>query len=77
LSYAQHAKTPTLLMAGESDSRTPISETLQMYGALKLAGCEAELLRFPGTAHSTNAMRPSLFAAEVAAIIGWFDRFRG
>ena len=77
LSHAQDAKTPTLLMAGESDSRTPISETLQMYAALKLAGCEAELLRFPGTAHSTNAMRPSLFAAEVAAIIGWFDRHRG
>jgi dipeptidyl aminopeptidase/acylaminoacyl peptidase len=77
LSHAQHAKTPTLLMAGESDSRTPISETLQMYAALKLAGCEAELLRFPGTAHSTNTMRPSLFAAEVAATIGWFDRFRG
>ncbi len=76
LSFAQDAKTPTLLMAGESDSRTPISETLQMYAALKLAGCEAELLRFPGTAHSTNAMRPSLFAAEVAAIIGWFDRYR-
>ena len=77
LSYAQHAQTPTLLMAGESDSRTPMSETLQMYGALKLAGCETELLRFPGTAHSTNTMGPSLFAAEVAATVGWFGRFRG
>ena len=66
-------------MADEADSRCPIGETLadvQMYGALKLAGCEAELLRFPATAHTTNAMRPSLFAAEVAAIIGWFDRHR-
>jgi acylaminoacyl-peptidase len=76
LTYAQDAKTPTLLMAGEADSRTPISETLQMYAALRLAGVEAHLLRFPATSHTTNAMRPSLFAAEVAAIIGWFDRFR-
>jgi len=46
---------------GEADSRCPIGETLadvQMYGALKLAGCEAGLLRSP------------LIAAEVAAIIG-------
>ena len=75
LSHAQHAKTPTLLMAGETDSRTPASEAIQMYAALKLAGCEAQLLRFPGTSHSSSAMRPSLFAAEVAATIGWFDQF--
>jgi acylaminoacyl-peptidase len=76
LAHAQHARTPTLLMAGESDSRTPPSEAMQMYAALRLAGVEAHLLRFPGTSHSSGAMRPSLFAAEVAATIGWFNRFR-
>lgn len=76
LSFAHNAKTPTLLMCGEADSRTPAGEALQMYAALKLAGVEAELLRFPGTSHSSSAMRPSLFAAEVAATIGWFDRYR-
>jgi dipeptidyl aminopeptidase/acylaminoacyl peptidase len=76
LAHAQHARTPTLLMAGEADARTPISEAMQMYAALKLAGCEAEFLRFPATSHSSSAMRPSLFAAEVSATIGWFERFR-
>ncbi len=69
-------RTPTLLMSGGADSRTPPTEALQMYSALKLAGVEAALLRFPATSHSSGAMRPSLFAAEVAATIGWFERFR-
>jgi len=63
-------------MAGEADSRTPMSEALQMYAALRLAGVEAHLLRFPGATHSSGSMRPSLFAAEVAATIGWFERLR-
>eukprot|EP01037_Dinobryon_pediforme_P002154 gene2154-2191_t len=76
LTYAQHARTPTLLMAGDADSRTPASETMQMYSALRLADVEAHLMLFPGTSHSSGAMRPSLFAAEVAATIGWFNRYR-
>ena len=76
LTHAPHARTPPLLMAGEADSRTPMSEALQMYAALRLAGVEAHLLRFPGATHSSGSMRPSLFAAEVAATIGWFERLR-
>jgi hypothetical protein len=37
---------------------------------------DAHLMRFPGASHSSSAMRPSLFAAEIAATIGWFDRQR-
>ena len=48
VTYAPQVRTPTLLMAGEADSRTPMSETLQMYAALRLAGVDAHLLRFPG-----------------------------
>jgi len=76
LTYAAHARTPTLLIAGEADSRTPPTEAIQMYTALKLAGCEAALLRMPGVSHGTGAMRPSYFAAEISATLGWFARFR-
>jgi acylaminoacyl-peptidase len=76
VTYAAQVRTPTLLMAGEADTRTPMSETLQMYAALRLAGVDAHLMRFPGASHSSSAMRPSLFAAEIAATIGWFDRQR-
>jgi hypothetical protein len=47
-----------------------------MYSALRLAGVEAHLMLFPGTAHSSDAMRPSLFAVAVAATIGRFNLFR-
>ena len=76
VTYAKDCRTPTLLMAGEADTRTPMSETLQMYAALRLSGVDAHLMRFPGASHSSGAMRPSLFAAEIAATIGWFDTHR-
>ena len=76
VTHAQHASAPTLLIAGESDSRTPMSETLQMYAALRLAGVDTHLLRFPGVSHSAGTMRPSLYAAELSATIGWFNRHR-
>lgn len=76
LTYAAHSRTPTLLIAGEADSRTPPTEAIQMYTALKLAGCEAALLRMPGVSHGTGVMRPSYFAAEISATLGWFGRFR-
>jgi dipeptidyl aminopeptidase/acylaminoacyl peptidase len=77
LSFAGEATTPTLVIVGESDARTPPTEGMQMYAALKLAGVEAGLVRLPGTSHASSAMRPSLFAAEVACILGWCDRYRG
>lgn len=76
IAFAHMARTPTMLMAGEADSRTPPTEALQMYAALKLAGVETALVRFPGTSHASGAMRPSLFAAEVSIMLGWFERFR-
>jgi dipeptidyl aminopeptidase/acylaminoacyl peptidase len=76
LAHVEAITTPTLLLSGEADSRTPPTEALQMYLALKLRGVETALLRFPGTSHSSGVMRPSLFAAEVSATIGWFERFR-
>lgn len=76
LAFAHIAKTPTMLMAGETDSRTPPTEAIQMYSAFKLAGIETALVRFPNTSHSSWVMRPSLFAAEVSIMLGWFERFR-
>jgi len=76
LAFAHMAKTPTMLMAGEADSRTPPTEAYQMYSAFKLAGLETSLVRFPNTSHSSWVMRPSLFAAEVSIMLGWFERFR-
>jgi len=58
LSLVGNVTTPTLLITGEEDFRTPMSETEQYYQALQLARVETVMVRLPGTAHGI-ASRPS------------------
>jgi len=76
LSLVGKVNTPTLLVTGEDDFRTPISESEQYYQALKLRGVPAAMLRIPGASHGINA-RPSHLLAQVLNTLGWFERYRG
>ncbi len=74
ISLVGNVKTPTLLVTGEQDFRTPMSETEQYYGALKLQGIESKMVRIPGAGHGiTN--RPSNIIRHVAYITGWFEKY--
>ncbi len=75
ISYVGNVTTPTMLFTGESDYRTPISETEQYYQALKLQGVETAMVRVPGASHALHR-RPSNLMAKPAYVIHWFDRFR-
>lgn len=75
ISYVKHVRTPTLLITGESDYRTPISESEQYYQALKLLKVETALVRIPGASHSIN-LRPSQMLAQVLNTAAWFERHR-
>jgi len=75
LSLAGNVTTPTMLLTGEADYRTPISETEQFYQALRLRRVEAAMVRFPGASHDIAA-RPSNLIAKVANIIAWFEKHR-
>lgn len=66
--------TPTLMMVGEEDWRTPTWEAEQFYTALKLKGVETALIRVPGAPHYI-AGRPSRLIAKTDNIMGWFERF--
>ena len=66
--------TPTLVMVGEEDWRTPAWEAEQWYTALKMQGVPAAYVRVPGASHSIAA-RPSNMAAKVDTIMAWFARF--
>jgi len=68
--------TPTLLITGEDDYRTPISETEQYYQALKLQGVDAAMVRVPGASHGITA-RPSHQIAKVSHVLAWFERYGG
>ncbi len=75
ISYAGNVKTPTMVLTGESDYRTPIAETEQYYTALKLNKVESAMVRIPGSGHGI-ASRPSNLIAKVAYILGWFEKYR-
>jgi dipeptidyl aminopeptidase/acylaminoacyl peptidase len=76
LSLVGNVTTPTMLMVGTEDHRTPPSEAEQFFDALQLRGVPTALVRVPGASHEALAERPSQEAAEASAILAWFGRFR-
>ena len=68
-------KTPTLVMTGEQDFRTPISEAEQFYAALKLMNVDSVLVRVPEEPHGIGR-RPSHHIAKMLYVAGWFDQHR-
>ena len=76
LSYVDNVTTPTMLLTGANDYRTPMSESEQFYQALKLREVETALVRVPGASHSIAA-RPSHLAAKAAHVLEWFRRHGG
>jgi acylaminoacyl-peptidase len=75
LSVVKNVKTPTMVLTGEEDYRTPMSESEQYFQALKLLGVESQLVRVPGEPHGIQR-RPSHHMAKILSIIGWFDQHR-
>ena len=75
LSLMGNVTTPTMLLTGEDDRRTPISETEQFYQALRLQGVDSAMVRLPDTSHGI-AGRPSRLISKVDHILAWFERYR-
>ena len=75
LSLVGNVKTPTLVVVGSEDYRTPPSEAEQYYAALQYRRVPTTLIKVPGVGHGITA-RPSQSAAKASAIIAWFDKYR-
>jgi len=75
LSLVGNVKTPTMLLTGEQDFRTPISESEQLYKALKLRKIDTALVRIPDASHGIAA-RPSHLMAKVLYVLEWFEKYR-
>ena len=75
LSLMGNVTTPTMLLTGEDDRRTPISETEQFYQALRLKGVDSAMVRLPDTSHGI-ASRPSRLITKVDHILAWFERYK-
>lgn len=76
LSLVGNVKTPTLVVVGENDYRTPVSEAAQYYQALQLQDVPSAFVIVPGASHGGIAARPSQSGAKAAAIIAWFEKYR-
>ena len=75
LSLVGNVKTPTLVVVGSEDYRTPVSESEQYYSALQLRRVPTALVKVPGAGHGTIAARPSQSGAKAEAIIAWFRKY--
>ena len=75
ISLVGNVSTPTMVMVGTADLRTPLSEAKQLYHALKLRKIETALVQIPGASHNIVA-RPSQLIAKVAHVLAWFEKYR-
>lgn len=75
LSLVGNVKTPTMLLTGEADYRTPMSETEQYYQALRLQKIDSAMVRIPGASHGIAA-RPSHLIQKVGNILAWFEKYK-
>jgi dipeptidyl aminopeptidase/acylaminoacyl peptidase len=75
LMYVGRVTTPTLVMTGELDLRTPMPQSEEYYSALKYRGVPTELLRFEGEYHGTGS-RPSNWMRTQLYMTSWYERWR-
>jgi len=69
-----HVTTPTLLMTGVLDRRTPMPQTEEYFSALKERGVPATLLQFEGEYHGTGS-KPSNYVRTQLYMMSWFRRY--
>jgi len=73
LMYVGNVTTPTMLMTGENDLRTPIPQTEEYYAALKVLGVPTAMVRFQDEWHGTSS-NPSNFMRTQLYLREWFQR---
>lgn len=75
LSYVGNVQTPTMLLVGEQDYRTPIAESEQFYAGLQIRGVPSMLVRIPDASHDI-ASKPSNLIGKVQHVLAWFEKWR-
>jgi dipeptidyl aminopeptidase/acylaminoacyl peptidase len=74
LMYVGNVTTPTVVMTGELDRRTPMPQSEEYYAALKMRGIPAALLRFEGEFHGTGS-KPSNFMRTQLYMMSWYKQW--
>ncbi|HKS07167.1 MAG TPA: S9 family peptidase [Gemmatimonadaceae bacterium] len=72
--YIGNVKTPTQLMTGVNDLRTPMGQTEEFYEGLKMMKVPTRMVRFNNEWHGTSST-PSNFVRTQAFLREWFERY--
>lgn len=73
--FANKVKTPTMLITGEEDWRTPIVETEEFYTALKINKVDTVMVRVPKEPHGIRGAFISHRIAKIEHILGWMEKY--
>jgi dipeptidyl aminopeptidase/acylaminoacyl peptidase len=80
ITYVGNVKTPTMILTGDIDLRTPLEQTEQYYRALKLRRVPTAMVRLADEYHGFNAdfslRHPSNRVAQILFLRAWFDKYR-
>jgi dipeptidyl aminopeptidase/acylaminoacyl peptidase len=71
--YVANVKTPTMLMTGVNDLRTPMGQTEEFYQALKMMKVPTAMIRFNDEWHGTTS-KPSNFIRTQLYLREWFTK---
>jgi len=74
LMHVGKVTTPTVVMTGEQDLRTPMAQSEEYYAALKLRGVPAKLLRFNEQYHGTGT-KPSNNMRTMLYMLDWYGQW--
>jgi dipeptidyl aminopeptidase/acylaminoacyl peptidase len=75
LMYVGSVTTPTVVMTGVLDMRTPMPQSEEYYAALKMRGVPSALIRFEGEFHGTGS-KPSNFMRTQLYMMSWYNKWK-
>jgi len=74
LQYVANVTTPTMVMTGEADLRTPMRQSEEFYRALKMLKKDTLLVRMPDEFHGWR--RPSHQLLQQLYLLAWFEKHK-
>ena len=80
ITFVGNVTTPTMLLTGDLDLRTPMEQTEQFYRALKMRKVDTVMVRITDEYHAINAVpglrHPSNRLQQILYLRGWFEKYR-
>ena len=73
--FAANFKTPTMIITGQADHRTPIAQSEELYFALKAQKVPAVLVEIPDEPHGIRGAHPSHRIAKNENLLAWIEKY--